>query len=324
MCIGPNPARRAPRAGAASGWRRSLRARVGCRLYVEAPGQRILRERPRRSWRRIFSSLRQLGAQTVTLCGPQRRGTRCWPTRAPHNATKIVIGKPTHPRWRDKIFGLDARPARAGPGDVDVYIITGDVEGSGRDSHRSRGRPAPAVEYARAAIAPAVCARRGLCVLSLICLVTGRRHGVPARASPLLRRAMAAGPSIFAVVPVHRVCSTSSSCRRCFTFAVSDANYLLTFAVMFAIALIMSTLTAADPGAGEDGARAGAEYAARCMDEPRAGGDPRRARYRRHRRAARARHFRGSGAISRARRDGSPARPGGHAPPIRSTTRNRA
>src|SRR5439155_190876 len=46
-----------------------------------------------------------------------------------HNMTKIVVGKPTHPRWRDKLFGSMLDQLVRGSGDVDVYVITGDVEG---------------------------------------------------------------------------------------------------------------------------------------------------------------------------------------------------
>ena len=67
-------------------------------------------------------------AQTVTLSALNAAEEVLAYARA-HNATKIVVGKPTHPRWRDKVFGSMLDQLVRGSGDVDVYVITGDVEG---------------------------------------------------------------------------------------------------------------------------------------------------------------------------------------------------
>ena len=64
--------------------------------------------------------------------------------------------------------------------------------------------------------------------------------------------------------PEHRARSTSSSCRPYYTFAVSDVRYVLTFGVMLAVALVMSTLTGRIRNAGGGGPRSGSGARPRC------------------------------------------------------------
>jgi two-component system sensor histidine kinase KdpD len=42
------------------------------------------------------------------------------------NVTQVVVGKPTHPRWRDVVYGslLDELARTSGP--IGVYMIAGD------------------------------------------------------------------------------------------------------------------------------------------------------------------------------------------------------
>src|SRR4029078_3584996 len=55
-----------------------------------------------------------------------------------HNVTPIIVGKPTPPRWRDKIRGSLLDKLVRGSGDVDVYVISGEIEGD-----VARGAPLP-------------------------------------------------------------------------------------------------------------------------------------------------------------------------------------
>ncbi len=45
-----------------------------------------------------------LGAETVTLSG-QRMSEEILTYARSRNVSKIIIGKPTHARWKDKLFG---------------------------------------------------------------------------------------------------------------------------------------------------------------------------------------------------------------------------
>src|SRR4029077_19179617 len=119
-------------------------------LYIEAPGQRISTS-DRDALVEHLQLAQELRAQTVTLSGLNAAEEVLAYART-HNATKIVVGKPTHPRWRDKLFGSMLDQLVRGSGDVDVYVITGDVEGEGVRRAPLGARPARAVEYGQAAL----------------------------------------------------------------------------------------------------------------------------------------------------------------------------
>ena len=57
-----------------------------------------------------------------------------------HNVTRIVIGKPTHSRLRDRMRGSLLDEVVRGSGDIDVVVISGHTSGDAP----SRDRPAKA------------------------------------------------------------------------------------------------------------------------------------------------------------------------------------
>jgi two-component system sensor histidine kinase KdpD len=238
VCIGPNPAgARLVRAG------KRMATSLKCDwivLYVEASGQRISAS-DRAALVENLQVAQELGAQTATVSGLNAAEEVLAYARA-HNATKLVVGKPTHSRWRDKLLGSVLDQLVRGSGDVDVYVITGDVADDGGGLRRVplAGRPAPVVEYARAGLVVALSSLVAYVVfrtLSLtdvamvfllgVALVASRYGRGPTVAAAFLSIAL----FDFFFVPPR------------FTFAVSDIGYLLTFGVMLAIALIISGLT---------------------------------------------------------------------------------
>ena len=236
VCIGPNPAgARLVRAG------KRMATTLKCEwvvLYVEAPGQRIS-ARDREALQQNLQLAEELGAQTVTLSGLNAAEEVLAYARA-HNATKIVVGKPTHPRWRDKVFGSMLDQLVRGSGDVDVYVITGDVEGEAVRRGPVVGRTAPATEYVGAALVAALCTVVGFAVLRSLTLTDVAMVfllGVALVASRYGR-----GPTIFVSFLSIALFDFFFVPPR-FTFAVSDVRYVLTFAIMLVIALIMSSLT---------------------------------------------------------------------------------
>ena len=44
------------------------------------------------------------------------------------NVTKVVIGKPQRPRWRDVLFGSVVDDLVRRSGELDIYVITGESE----------------------------------------------------------------------------------------------------------------------------------------------------------------------------------------------------
>src|SRR5262245_16916499 len=125
VCVRPNPDSgnlvRAARRMAAQ-----LRAEwiVAC---VESPSQPSLTEREREALAATLKLAEQLGAETAVLAGPSVTAALVEYARL-RNVTKIVLGKPAHSRWFDRLRGslLDALVRRSGG--IDVYIITPERE----------------------------------------------------------------------------------------------------------------------------------------------------------------------------------------------------
>jgi two-component system, OmpR family, sensor histidine kinase KdpD len=94
-------------------------------VYVETPVERSTEERGRISETLRFAE--QLGARVVTLTGQNIAETLISYARS-KNITKIVLGKPGKPTWRDLIFGSVTEKLARSSGDIDLYLISGDVE----------------------------------------------------------------------------------------------------------------------------------------------------------------------------------------------------
>ena len=236
VCIGPNPAgARLVRAG------KRMATSLKCDwtvLYVEAPGQRISAS-DREVLVQNLQLAEELGAQTATLSGLNAAEEMLAYARA-HNVTKIVVGKPTHSRWRDKLLGSTLDRLVRGSGEIDVYVITGDVDSTQRAPAPRGGTASPASEYTRAGLIVAACAAISFPLLTLLSVTDVAMIfllGVVFVASRCGR-----GPSVFASLLSIASFDFLFVPPR-FTFAVSDARYVLTFAVMLAAALVASHLT---------------------------------------------------------------------------------
>ena len=236
VCIGPNPAgARLVRAG------KRMATTLKCDwvvLYIEAPGQRISTS-DREALVENLQLAEELGAQTVTVSGLNpAEEVLAW-ARA-HNATKIIVGKPTHPRWRDRLFGSMLDHLIRGSGDLDVYVITGDVDDATTLRRPLVGRPSPLAEYARAGVVVVLATLVGFPVIRFLSLTDVAMVfllGVALVASRYGR-----GPTIVASFLSIALFDFFFVPPR-YTFAVSDVGYVLTFGVMLAIALLISGLT---------------------------------------------------------------------------------
>jgi two-component system sensor histidine kinase KdpD len=206
--------------------------------HVETPGRTPRSEADRD---RVVQTLRlaeQLGAETVTLSGLDVTDELVSYARA-RNVSKIVLGKPGRPRWRETLFGSVVNDIVRKSGDIDVYVITGEGE-----SPRPVWRPAaePAVDWkghgrAVAGVAAATAVAWGMFpFFQLANLVMVYLLAVVFVATKLGR-----GPSILASI-LSVAAFDFFFVPPQFTFAVSDSEYLVTFAVMLVVALVISTL----------------------------------------------------------------------------------
>lgn len=182
-----------------------------------------------------------LGA-TVTRIPGERVSEALLEYARKHNVTRIIIGKPTHSRLRDRVRGSLLDDVVRGSGDIDVHVISGDSAGD--PPPRNGPSPvhrAPAAHYASATlivgstlgVAALLRGVMGLPDLEMLFLlavmVTAVLFG---RGPSVLSAALGvACYDFFFVPPFH-------------TFSVEDRRYFLTFAMMFGVGFVMSELTA--------------------------------------------------------------------------------
>ncbi len=96
-------------------------------VYIETPAHTRMSEEDRN---RVIQNLRlaeQLGAETVTRFGHSVSQELLAYARE-RNVSKILVGKPTHPRWRDMAFGSVLDELVRHSGEIDVYVISGDPD----------------------------------------------------------------------------------------------------------------------------------------------------------------------------------------------------
>jgi len=211
-------------------------------LFVETPGYARWPEADRA---RVWETLRlaeQLGARTATVAGADAAAELLAYARV-HNVSKFVVGKPSHPRWRDLLLGSKLDHIVRQSGDVDVYVITGDEDEAAAPR---RGRAAPAARasvagYLAAAAAVAACTGVGA-------LMFGRFERTNLAMVYLLAVVAVAvrlgrGPSVLAAV-LGVAAFDFFFVPPFLTFHVAETEYLITFGVMLTVALVTSTLTA--------------------------------------------------------------------------------
>jgi two-component system sensor histidine kinase KdpD len=99
-------------------------------VYVETPAAIRMSASDRERLAQHLRLAESLDAEAVTLRGEQAVLEAVRYARK-RNVTKIVVGKPTHPRWRDLVRRsfLDG-VVRASP-EIDVYVISGAAEEGG-------------------------------------------------------------------------------------------------------------------------------------------------------------------------------------------------
>lgn len=188
-----------------------------------------------------FRLAERLGAETATLSGEGVASTLLEYARS-RNVTKILIGKTAQPRWRRFLLGTIVDEVLDRSGDIDVYVVRGegDVPGqarTGRSSATTDRSPylKSGVILTAGGMLATVFDRQGLgettvamTFLAAVALVAAR-YG--------------RGPSIVASVIAVLVFDVGFV-TPLYTLAVADTKYAITFAVMLAIALMISTLTA--------------------------------------------------------------------------------
>ena len=238
VCVGPDPlSERLVRA--ARRMAMALHAEWFA-VYVETPG---LVRLPREARDRVLQTLKlaeSLGAETENLSGESVAGELIDFARQ-RNINKIVVGKPSRSRWRDRLRPSLVDEIARNSGDIDVYVISGE---RGEPTAKPPRLPQRSSKWQAYAKAVAVIA-----AITLLCDLVYERIELSNLVMlyllgiVLVAARVGRGPSILAaILGVSAFDFLFVPPRE--SFAVSDAQYLITFAVMIATGLIISTLTA--------------------------------------------------------------------------------
>lgn len=155
-----------------------------------------------------------------------------------HNATRIVAGKPTHPRWRDRLRGSMLDDLIRGSGPIEVHVIApveSDARAPALPRHAERAELA---SYGWAVTAVAVTTGTGMLAFDYVALTEiSMLYLIAIVLASLLGRGPSLVAASFAVVAFN-FCFVPPR----FTFAVADVRHLLTFAVMLGSGAVISTL----------------------------------------------------------------------------------
>jgi two-component system, OmpR family, sensor histidine kinase KdpD len=208
--------------------------------YVETPGELRLPEAERERVDQTLRLAEQLGAETATLSGPSAADELLAYARE-RNISKIVIGKPERPRWKDMLFGAVADDLLRKSGVIDIYVISGDF-GDTEPPLREALRPtSPWQSYAAAPLVVALCT---LLALPIDRFGVGEANVIMVYLLGVLGVALAGGRGPSALAAVLSVLTFNFFfVEPRITFAVTDARYLITFSVMLAVGLVVSNLT---------------------------------------------------------------------------------
>jgi len=236
VCIGPSPSSiRLVRAA------KRMAEGLGAEwivAYVETAAQTRLTQDARDRVAQTMRLAEQLGAETHTLTGTRMSDEILAFARA-RNVSKIVVGKPERPLWKRIAMGSIVDTLVQGSGEIDVYVISGDRGDSRPPPPRpwrqqtdrapyGYGLAAVAISTAIAwAMFPYFALSNLIMVYLLSVIIVATRYG---RGPSLLASVLSVAAFDFFFVPPY------------FTFAVSDTQYLVTFAVMLVVALVISSL----------------------------------------------------------------------------------
>ena len=238
VCVGHNPrsirlihAARRLAAGLRSEW---------IAVHVEAPSKVRPSEQDVRQLADHMRLAESLGAETAVLSG-QKMSEEILTYGRSRNVTRIIVGKPTHARWKDKLFGSPLDEIVRGSGDIDVYVISGDSAVPHRHAERRR--------------VPRVWKRREW---AWSVLTVGVATGAAALMQPYFEQVDLVMAFLLGVMFVASRTSTWPALFAAFlsvasfdfffvppffTFAVSDARHLVTFVVMLMVSIVISRLT---------------------------------------------------------------------------------
>jgi two-component system sensor histidine kinase KdpD len=210
-------------------------------LYVETAGtDKLTQENRERIWRELRLA-ESLGAKEVTTLTAASAPDAVIDYARKHNITRVIVGRPTRPRWREWMRGSFVDQMLRRSKEINVYVVS-DAEKMKKEKIISPpSSPAPWQSYltslllVAAATLASVLLFRFLTPTNMIMfyllavVVASLRLGLrPALLTALLS---VLAFDFFCIPPYY-------------SFAVADTQYLITFAGLLTVGAVISTLVA--------------------------------------------------------------------------------
>ncbi|MEO8876235.1 MAG: sensor histidine kinase KdpD [Polyangiaceae bacterium] len=225
---------------------RRMAASLHCELvglYIETPSAIRMTNADRERLAQNMRLVEQLGGEAVTLRGDDA-ATETVQYARKRNVTKVVLGKPTHSRWRDVLRSSFLDDVVRLSAEIDVYVISGlpadaSTPRVGEKDHARRNERA-LVGYAASTAAVLTSALLGWLVFprgELADVIMMFLLGVI-----LVASRFDYGPSLYAAV-LSVFAFDFFFVPPYYSFAVSDLRHIVTFGVMFLVATMISGLT---------------------------------------------------------------------------------
>jgi two-component system sensor histidine kinase KdpD len=236
VCLGPDPSS-AGLINSAQQLAHDLKAKWFV-VFVQTPRKLLL---PEEAHNRIIDQLsraEQLGAETFTLTG-RNVAEEIINFASQRKVTKIMVGRPRTPRWKKFFLGSPVDKLTHGDGGFDVYVISPDLEERQKTGYTVRPQKIRLSDYGAGLLIFLLADL--LCFLMypyfhLSNLIMIYLLGVMITAASCGR-----GPAIFnSFLSVLAFDFFFVSPR--FSFTVDEAQYIVTFIVMFLVALVISHL----------------------------------------------------------------------------------
>lgn len=208
-------------------------------IHVEGAGDQVLREGDRQQVDRAMRLAEELGARTVTVSGSSVAEEVLRYARA-HNVTKIIAGRRQRPWWARLLRGSVADQIIKGCGAIDVYMISAPTSGAAPTAPTEPvERVTPRRYYVYSAMVVALVTLAGLPV---------QRTLAPANLTMLYLLGVVVVALRWGRWPAAVAATLSVLAFDFFfvppqlTFAVNDTQYLITFAGLLIVGLVIGRL----------------------------------------------------------------------------------
>ncbi len=209
-------------------------------LYVESRQHLKFTDEDRGRIENNLHLVEKLGGETAVIEGAGRLDEDILTFAQDRNITKIVVGKPSRPRWMELVMGSTVDDLIRHSGDIDVYVITGEAGREPAAPLIRRPITSPVQNYllsalvvlAASAFASLIFRRTELADIVMVYLLgilfVATRFG---RGPSFLASVLSVAALDFLFVPPY------------FTFAVTDFRHVGTFAVMLLLGVVIGNLT---------------------------------------------------------------------------------